>query len=335
MFFVCIEFKKNEHCPLGFVISVNFIIMETILITGGTGLIGKALAKVLLEKGYTVIILSRTPGKSILASPRLSYTAWDIEKKTIDKAAIEKANYIIHLAGASIAEKRWTDKRKQEIVESRIRSSALLVDAIHSYGNNLKAVICSSAIGFYGADNFSNGEREFVENDLPSNDFLGNVCKQWEESIEPVAALGKRLAKLRIGIVLSNDGGAIKEFNKPLKFGVATILGNGEQVLSWIHIDDLVNMFIYAMENEKMSSVYNAVAPNPVSNKELILQLAKKRNQFFIPFYVPSFGLKIILGEMSNEVLKSATVSSEKIEKAGFKFKYPTIQTAIENLTGK
>ncbi len=309
--------------------------METVLITGGTGLIGKALTKVLFEKGYAVIILSRTPGKSISSSPRLSYAAWDIEKKTIDKAAIEKANYIIHLAGASVAEKRWTDKRKQEIVESRIRSSALLLDAIHSYGNNLKAVISSSAIGFYGADNFSNGEREFAENDLPSNDFLGTVCKQWEESIEPVTALGKRLVKLRTGIVLSNDGGALKEFNKPLKFGLATILGNGKQVLSWIHIDDLVNMFMYAMENEKMSSVYNAVAPNPVSNKELILQLAKKRDKFFIPIYVPSFGLKVILGEMSTEVLKSATVSSEKIEEAGFKFKYPTIQTAIENLTGK
>lgn len=310
--------------------------METILITGGTGLIGKGLTKVLLEKGYAVIILSRSPGKSISTNPQLSYAAWDIKRQTIDSAAIEKANYIIHLAGASVAEKRWTDKRKQEILDSRVKSSALLVEAVRKHGNNLKAVISSSAIGFYGADDFSNGiNRGFSENDLPSTDFLGSACKEWEESIEPVASFGKRLVRLRTGIVLSNDGGALKEFIRPLKFGLATILGNGKQVISWIHIDDLVNMFIHAIENEKMNGVYNAVAPNPVSNKKLILQLAKKRNKFFIPVNVPSFILKIVLGEMSIEVLKSATVSSVKTEESGFKFLYPTIETAIDNLTGK
>lgn len=310
--------------------------METVLITGGTGLIGRRLTKVLLEKGYAVIILTRSPGISFSTNSRLSYAAWDIEKKTIDGTAIEKACFIIHLAGASIAEKRWTDKRKQEILNSRVNSSALLADAIRKYGNNLEAVISSSAIGFYGADNFSNdNSRKFSENDLPANDFLGTTCSKWEESIEPVAASGKRLVKLRTGIVLSNDGGALKEFIKPLKFGLATILGSGKQIISWVHIDDLVNMFIHAMENEKMSGPYNAVAPNPVSNKELILQLAKKRNRFFIPVYVPSIVLKIMLGEMSIEVLKSATVSSAKVEESGFTFQYPTIEAAISNLTGK
>ena len=310
--------------------------METILITGGTGLIGKRLTEVLLEKGYAVIILSRSPDKSIPIDPQLSYAAWNIEKQTIDRTAIEKANYIIHLAGASVAEKRWSEKRKKEILDSRIKSSALLVDTVRNYGNNLKAVISSSAIGFYGADDFSKEiNRGFSENDLPSTDFLGNTCRQWEESIKPVASLGKRLVKLRTGIVLSNGGGALKEFVRPLKFGLATILGNGKQIISWIHIDDLVNIFLHALENEKMNGAYNAVAPKPVSNKELILQLAKKRNKFFIPFYVPSFILKIVLGEMSVEVLKSATVSSEKIEEAGLAFQYPTIETAVNNLTGK
>ena len=310
--------------------------METVLITGGTGLIGKGLTNVLLEKEYAVIILTRSPGKSISTNPQLSYASWDIEKQAIDSAAIEKANYIIHLAGASVAEKRWTDRRKKEILDSRVKSSALLADAVRKYGNNLKAFISSSAIGFYGADNFSNGnQQKFFENDLPTTDFLGSTCKKWEESIEPVASLGKRLVKLRTGIVLSNDGGALKEFTRPLKFGLATILGNGKQIISWIHIGDLVNMFLHAVENEKMNGVYNAVAPKPVSNKELILQLAKKRNRFFIPFYVPSFILKIVLGEMSIEVLKSATVSSAKIEESGFEFLYPTIETAISNLTGK
>ena len=310
--------------------------METILITGGTGLIGKELTKVLLEKGFAVIILSRSPDTSTSTNPQLSYAAWDIKQQTIDSSAIGKANYIIHLAGASVAEKRWTEKRKKEILDSRVKSSALLVDVINKFGNNLKAVISSSAIGFYGADNFSNSNSpKFSESDLPANDFLGSACKVWEESIEPVATLGKRLVKLRTGIVLSNDGGALKEFVKPLKFGLATILGNGKQMISWIHIRDLVNMFLYALENEKVNGPYNAVAPNPVSNKELILQLAKKRDKFFIPFYVPSFILKIVLGEMSIEVLKSAKVSSAKIEGTGFKFLYPTIETAIKNLTGK
>ena len=227
-------------------------------------------------------------------------------------------------------------KEKMEITGSRIKSSGLLANAIINYGNNVKAIISSSAIGFYGADNFSHGEmHRFSENDPYSNDFLGATCRQWEESIEPAAALGRRLVKLRTGIVLSNDGGALKEFNRPLKFGLATILGNGKQIISWIHIDDLVQMFIHAIENEKMNGVYNAVAPNPVSNKKLILQLAKKRNKVFIPLYVPSFVLKIVLGEMSIEVLKSATVSSVKIEESGFTFQYPTIEAAINNLTGK
>jgi uncharacterized protein (TIGR01777 family) len=310
--------------------------MATVLITGGTGLVGKALTKALLEKGYAVIILSRNPGKQISTNRLWNCAAWDIEKQTVERSAIEKADYIVHLAGASVAERRWTKKRKQEIIDSRIKSSALLVDAIRKYGNNVKTIISSSAIGFYGADNFSGaGAHSFSENDPPSNDFLGTTCKQWEESIEPAAVLGRRLVKMRIGIVLSNDGGALKEFIRPLKFGLATILGNGKQIISWIHIDDLVRLFIYAIENEKMNSVYNAVAPHPVSNKELILQLAEKRNKFFIPFPVPSFILKIVLGEMSIEVLKSATVSSKKIESAGFEFQCPTIETAISDLTAK
>ncbi len=307
--------------------------METVLITGGTGLIGKILVKALLDRGYSVIVLSRTPGNQNSFSKQLCYAAWDIEKNTIDIEAIKKANFIIHLAGASVAEKRWTDKRKNEIMESRIKSSAVLVNAISKYGGNVKAVISSSAIGYYGENDFAKEEESrFVETDTASTDFLGSVCKQWEESIDPVSAFGKRLVKFRIGIVLSNEGGAIKEFNKPLKFGLATILGNGKQIISWIHIDDLVSQFLYAIENEKMSGVYNAVAPNPVSNRELTLNLAKVKRKFFIPLYVPSFILKIMLGEMSTEILKSATVSSKKIEGTGFSFQFSTIQSAMQKL---
>jgi uncharacterized protein (TIGR01777 family) len=305
--------------------------MATVLITGGTGLVGKALGQALLEKGYTVIILSRQAGKKS-AVPNLSYAAWDAEKQTIDEVAISSADYIIHLAGAGVADKRWTKKRKQEIVDSRINSSRLIADSLKTIPNKVKAVVSASAIGWYGADPAIPNPKPFEENNPADEIFLGNTCKQWEESIEPVTQSVKRLVKLRIGLVLTNDGGALSEFKKPLQFGVAAILGNGKQIISWIHIDDLVRMFIAAIENSTMNGVYNAVAPIPVSNKELTIQLAKSRKKFFIPVHVPSFILKLMLGEMSIEVLKSATVSSNKIELTGFSFKFPTVTAALSNL---
>jgi len=306
--------------------------MATVLITGGTGLIGRALTKALLEKGYEVIILTRSPAKSTTHTSRLSYAAWDLAAQMIDAAAIIKADHIIHLAGAGVADQRWTKKRKQEIVESRVKSGELLVKTLKETANKVQSVISSSAIGWYGPDD-KEQNTGFIEEAPPASDFLGQTCKQWEASIEPVTQLGKRLVKLRTGIVLSKDGGALKEFLKPLRYGIASILGTGRQMISWIHIDDMVRLYITAIEKETMSGVYNAVAPSPVTNKQLIMALArKKRGRFFIPVYVPSFLLKIILGEMSIEVLKSTTVSCEKLSKDGFVFQYPTITAAVNNI---
>lgn len=310
--------------------------MSTVLISGGTGLVGRALTKALLQKGYEVIILTRDARRhSIInaSDERLSYASWNADKKYIDADAVSKADHIIHLAGAGVAEKRWTKKRKKEILDSRVNSSRLIVDSLQKIPNHVRSVISSSAIGWYGPDPFIPNPDPFKENAPASHDFLGSTCRQWEESVGSVAAIGKRLVIFRIGIVLSNDGGAIKEFVKPLRFGFATILGSGKQVLSWIHIDDLVNMFISAIENEKLEGVYNAVAPMPVSNKELILQLAKGRGRFFIPIRIPAFVLKLVLGELSIEVLKSATVSAEKIQQAGLRFSYETIAEALTAIT--
>lgn len=308
--------------------------MATVLITGGTGLIGTALTKELVDKNHDVIILTREKKESA-ANGKITYAEWNVEKQTISPEAIAKADYIIHLAGANVAEKRWTNERKKIIVESRVQSGHLLVKALQEISNKVKAVISASAIGWYGPDPQIPNPNPFVETDSATNDFLGNTCQQWEEAILPVVSLGKRLVVIRTGIVLSDDGGAYAEFKKPLQFGVASILGNGKQIVSWIHIEDLVRLYIYAIENENISGLYNGVAPHPVSNKTLILEIAKQRNKFFITAPVPSFALKLALGEMSIEVLKSTTVSSSKIEKAGFRFWFPDIKTAVHNLIKK
>ena len=309
--------------------------MSTILITGGTGLIGNALTKILLEKGHRLIILSRSPRKS--TNNNLNYALWDVNKQTIDTNAIIEADYIIHLAGAGVADKRWSEKRKKEIKESRVQSSTLLVNALKNNPNKVKAVIAASATGWYGEDDYqSKGKKPFTEEKPAAKDFLGETCRLWEASIEPVTALGIRLVTLRTGIVLSNDGGAYVEFKKPLKMGIAAVLGSGHQIISWVHIEDICRMYLFALENEEIKGAYNAVAPMPVSNKILMLLLAKKiKGKFFIPLHVPSFALKIILGEMSIEVLKSATVSASKIKEAGFTFLYPSIEIATDQLTGK
>ncbi len=304
--------------------------MQNVLISGGTGLIGKALSKHLLSKGYSVTVLTR---KKPSSPGNVQYALWDVPNKKIDREAVEKADFIIHLAGAGVVDKKWTDDYKKEIVESRTHSSALIVSALTQYPNHVKAVVSASAIGWYGADK---NAAPFIETDPAATDFLGEVCRLWEQSIEPVEQLAKRLVKLRTGIVLSNDGGALEEFKKPAQFGIAGILGNGKQVVSWIHVDDLCRMYIEAIENQHLSGSYNAVAPNPVTNEKLTLTLAKKmKGRFFIPLPVPAFVLKIMMGSRSIEVLKSTTVSSKKIEKTGFNFLYPEIDGALKELCSK
>lgn len=307
--------------------------MATIIITGGTGLIGKALTTMLVAKNNDVIIFTRKIPANAKTHKHVSYAVWDVGSGSIDKSAIEKADYMIHLAGAGVADKRWTPKRKKEIVESRTKSGALIVKALTEIKNNVKAVISSSAIGWYGADNPQSQKNGFTETDSNDKSFLGNTCLQWEQSIKPVEALGKRLVFIRTGIVLAKEGGAYVEFKKPVRFGMAAILGGGDQVVSWVHIEDICRMYLFAVENN-INGPYNGVAPIPVTNKELTLQIAKKlRANSYIAIHVPVFVLKLMLGEMSIEILKSATVSGEKIRAAGFRFLYPSIDAALNDLT--
>jgi uncharacterized protein (TIGR01777 family) len=307
--------------------------MQTVLITGGTGLIGTALSNSLAAKGYRVIIMSRNKtGKA--ETGHKYFACWDIKKQQIDIEAVQNADFIVNLAGAGVVDKKWTNGYKREIVKSRTESCRLIVDTLKKYDNKVRAVVSASASGWYGAD--ENAGKAFTETDKAAENFLGQACKHWEESIEPVTNLGKRLVKLRIGIVLSNDGGALAEFKKPLRLGVAAILGNGKQVVSWIHIQDLCQLFITALENDSLHGSYNAVAPEPVTNKILTISLAKKMNgRYYIPFYVPSFILKLVLGQRSIEVLKSATLSCRKILDTGFTFSFTGIEAALDDLVKK
>jgi uncharacterized protein (TIGR01777 family) len=307
--------------------------MSTILITGGTGMVGTRLTEILIEQGHEVIILSRNPLPANLLPKGITHAKWDINKKWIEPQAFAAADHIIHLAGAGVADKRWNKKRKEEILNSRADSGALLVHAIQTIPNKIKTVVSASGIGWYGADTPGIAHTGFTEDAPADTAFLGETCKIWEQNIQGVTEFGKRLVVLRIGIVLSNTGGALVEFKKPIRLGFAAILGNGEQYISWIHIDDLCGMFIKAVEDQTMQGVYNAVAPEIVTNKKLTLSLAKSmRHRFFIPIHIPAFLLRWILGEMSIEILKSAKVNSYKIQLTGFHYRYPKLSDAIHQL---
>lgn len=310
--------------------------MAIVLISGGTGLIGKKLTSYLIDRNYEIIILSRHKNKSS-TNPKISYSFWDIKNEVIDAEVIRKADHIIHLAGAGVMDKKWTTEYKKIIVDSRVKSAGLLIKALKENPNHVKSFVSASAIGWYGADGNPLIRKEgFIETDLPDKNFLGETCLLWECSVEPVIEMKIRLVKLRTGIVFSNEGGAYKEFKTPVKFGFAAILGSGNQIISWIHIDDLCRMYIEAIENIELNGVYNAVAPLPVSNKNLVLVIAEKlKNKFFIPVHVPIFLLKLFMGKRSVEILKSATVSSKKIKSMGFTFLYPTIESAIGELAKK
>lgn len=307
--------------------------MAIILITGGTGLIGTRLSELLLQEGHEVIVLTRKALPQSKLPKGIRHAKWDIDAKYIDPQVISSADYILHLAGAGVADKRWDKKRKEEIVNSRVAGGLLLVEVLKNNPNKVQAVISASGIGWYGNDTDKSKQLGFTEESPADTSFLGETCRLWEESMQGISDLGKRLVIFRFGIVLTNKGGALPEFKKPIKLGIAAILGSGEQNVSWIHIDDLCNMLMMAIKKDSITGVYNAVAPEVVTNKVLTISLAKSMKRFFfIPFQVPVFLLKLAMGEMSIEVLKSAKVNSYKIQGAGFHFRYPTLDEAIKEL---
>lgn len=293
-------------------------------------MIGKRLAQMLIAKGdHQVIILTRNPVQ-YRQTAYIRYAGWDVKRGKIDEWAIREADAVVHLAGASVMDKPWTPEYMELIRTSRTATASILVNAMKNIPNNIGTVVSGSAIGYY---NETGKEQASKESDAPASGFLGETCVAWENAMTPVTHAGKRLVYIRTGIVLSKEGGALKEFLKPLQFHVAGILGDGKQIVSWIHIDDLCRAFIHVLENESLSGPYNGVAPNPVTNKELNLALARAMHgKTFISLPVPSFAIKLLLGSRSIEVLKSANVSAEKILASGFAFQYPTIEEASQHL---
>ena len=294
--------------------------MQNILITGGSGLVGQRITDLLEKKGYQVAWLSRS-----VQAGRKSFK-WNIEKQEIDSEAIEWADAIIHLAGAGVAEKRWTPERKKLILESRTHSTRLLFSALEKAKKRPNTFISASAVGYYG---FDTGTSLVDETSPAGSDFLAQVVKAWENEVKKIESLDIRTVILRIGIVLDAEGGALGEMLKP---PVAAPLGSGDQWMSWIHIEDLARMFLFAMEKTTLQGVYNAVGPNPATNQQLTQEAAYAKGKTYIGIGVPGFVLKLVLGEMAAMVLGGNRVSCLKIQKAGFQFEFYELSAALKDI---
>lgn len=295
---------------------------QKILITGGTGLVGSALIPLLKRQGHEIVVLSRTKSRNA----DYEVFVWDYKKEYIEEGAFDGVDAIIHLAGAGVADSKWTVERKEEIYNSRTQTSFLLFKELEKGGHQVKTFVAASAIGIYGNDT---GNNIVLESAGVGHDFLAHVTDAWEAATNKVKKLGIRLVQLRVGVVLSNKGGALMELLKP---PVAAPLGKGDQYMSWIHIRDLCSMFIEAIDNPELEGPYNAVAPKPETNKSLTKQAAKAFKKPYMPFAVPSIVLKIMLGEMAAIVLGGSRISSAKIQRGGFKFRFPKLEQALDDL---
>ena len=293
--------------------------MQHILITGGSGLVGQQITQLLEKKGYEVAWLSRS------AQGKKSFL-WNVEKGEIDPNAIEWADAIIHLAGAGVAEKRWTGERKKLILESRTHSTQLLFSAIEKSAKKPSTFISASAVGYYG---FNTGTALVDESSRPGSDFLAEVVLAWENEVKKMESLQLRTVLLRIGIVLDAEGGALGEMLKP---PVAAPLGSGDLWMSWIHIEDLARMFVFALEKTTLQGIFNAVGPNPATNQQLTKEAAAAKGKPYLGIGVPGFALKLVLGEMAAMVLGGNRVSSQKIQKAGFEFEFPELKVALKDI---
>jgi uncharacterized protein (TIGR01777 family) len=298
---------------------------KNVLITGGTGFIGKHLTNLLVKNGFSVSILSRNKKQN---SVDVSYYIWNVSTGFIDEEAVLKADFIIHLAGENIADKRWTKDRKESIVQSREKSVALIYDVLKKNHKKVEVFVSASGIGIYGA---INGDEICTENTLPADDFLGTTCQKWEAAANTIASLGIRVVKIRTGLVLGKGDGFLKKLIPIFKLRLGSALGSGKQYMSWIHIDDLCSIYIEALNNVQMIGAYNAAITDNTTNTIFSKTLAKIYGYSIWSPNVPAFLMKIVMGEMAQIVLTGRRVSSEKIEKLGFKYQFKTLENALRN----
>ncbi|QTD37153.1 TIGR01777 family oxidoreductase [Polaribacter batillariae] len=291
--------------------------MAKILITGGTGLVGSKLTELLIAKKHTVRILSRSPENK-------NEFKWNVSSSYIDEKALENIDYIIHLAGAGIADKRWTDERKKIIISSRVDTANLLFNKVKELKIPLKGFISASGSNYYGA---KTTDKIFKETDSVGDDFLGEVCKKWENAAHQFKKLNIPVTILRTGVVLSKKGGALERMKTP----IISPLGSGNQYMSWIHVKDLCNLYIKAIE-EDFVGVFNVVAPEFHTSKTFSKTLAKVIKRPYLPISVPSFLLKLFFGELAVILLEGSRLSSKKIKEEGFTFTYDSLEKALENL---
>ena len=302
---------------------------KNVLITGGTGFIGKHLTRLLIQNGFSVSVFSRSYKQN---TADISYFKWDIANHSIDEEAVLKADYIIHLAGEGIADERWTAKRKEAIVQSRETSIQLIYDVLKKNNKKLDAFVSASGVGIYGA---VNGSEICTETTAPVYDFLGSTCQKWEAAADTIERLGIRTVKIRTGIVLGKGEGFLKKLAPIFKYRLGSALGSGKQYMPWIHIDDLCSIYLEAIKNPEMSGAYNAAINDNTNNEIFSKTLAKIYGYSLWLPNVPAFLIKMILGEMALIILTGRRVSSDKIEKTGFKFQFNTLEMALKDCLNK
>jgi uncharacterized protein (TIGR01777 family) len=298
--------------------------MKKILISGATGLVGKKLSKKLHERGYKVEILVRSKDQE---SDFKSYL-WNYEQGSLEEGALDNTYIFIHLAGATIS-KRWTESYKKEIYSSRINSAQFIYEQMQKQNIHPEAVISSSAAGIYGQ---TTSQTIFTEKDPAADDFLGKVCKDWEEKALQFRNLGSRVVCVRASTVLSEKGGALEVLKKPIELNVGAVLGTGDQYFPWIHIDDLVNIYVKAVECVTIDGAYNASAPDFVTNKILTKTIADHLGKTIWLPNIPKFVIKTALGEMSVLALEGSRISPDKIINEGFKFAYERLDSALADV---
>ncbi len=295
---------------------------QVILITGGSGMIGKAMTSFLMSKGFEVRhLLRRKTGRTDIKE-----FIWNIDKGQIDQEAFIETDVIIHLAGSNVGSGRWTKSKKKEILESRTLATRLLIEQLSKTKHGVKKLISASAIGYYGTNQHGH---LFTEEEKPGTDFMAQVCVAWENELLKI-----NIPKViyRLGVVLSNDGGALPKMTMPVRMGVGVPIGRGSQPVPWIHIDDVCHAFLLAIEQESVTGVYNLVAPEQTTNAEMMKSISSELKKLYLPLGVPGFLLKLMLGEQSVVVLEGAFVSPQKLINTGFKFEYKELSTALSNL---